>query len=295
MDESRKPLNGVTVVTTAVNLPGPVAAHRLHALGAAVTKVEPPVGDPLAVAVPDYYRFLADGQDVVTVDLKTDDGRGELAGLLRTADLLLTSHRVPALKRLGLGWERLHREYPSLSQVAVVGHTGEDADVPGHDLTFQADAGTLGESGSGAGTPPLPALPVADLGGAERAVAAATTALFGTARTGEGTYTEVALVDVVDDFAASLRFGLSGPGSPLGGGLPTYGIYPASSGHVAVAAIEPHFMQSLASLTGLGSVADITPEALTAFFSTDTAEHWAQWGRENGLPVTALRSGSAPR
>lgn len=37
-------LIGVTVVSLAVNLPGPLAAARLAELGAAVTKVEPATG-----------------------------------------------------------------------------------------------------------------------------------------------------------------------------------------------------------------------------------------------------------
>ena len=58
------------VVTTALNIPGPVAAARLRELGATVTKVEPPGGDPLALAAPDWYRELAAGQEVVRLDLK---------------------------------------------------------------------------------------------------------------------------------------------------------------------------------------------------------------------------------
>ena len=41
-----KLLDGVRVVTTALNLPGPAACARLRDLGAAVSKVEPPEGDP---------------------------------------------------------------------------------------------------------------------------------------------------------------------------------------------------------------------------------------------------------
>ena len=87
------PLSGVRVVTLAPNLPGPAAAHRLVQLGATVTKVESPAGDPLALAAPAYYRVLADGQDVRTLDLKTREGRGVLDTLLAGADLLLTSSR----------------------------------------------------------------------------------------------------------------------------------------------------------------------------------------------------------
>ncbi|SLD27552.1 Predicted acyl-CoA transferases/carnitine dehydratase [Mycobacteroides abscessus subsp. massiliense] len=44
------PLTGVNVVSLAINLPGPAACARLAEFGAAVTKVEPPGGDPLAPA-----------------------------------------------------------------------------------------------------------------------------------------------------------------------------------------------------------------------------------------------------
>src|SRR5581483_3587069 len=68
------PFDSHRVVTTAVNVPGPFAAARLRGLGAHVTKVEPPGGDPLAISAPDWYRELA-GEDVVSLDLKSADGR----------------------------------------------------------------------------------------------------------------------------------------------------------------------------------------------------------------------------
>jgi crotonobetainyl-CoA:carnitine CoA-transferase CaiB-like acyl-CoA transferase len=59
------PLQGIRVLTLAVNLPGPVAASRLCAMGASVIKVEPPGGDPLALMCPGYYEELRSGQEVV--------------------------------------------------------------------------------------------------------------------------------------------------------------------------------------------------------------------------------------
>lgn len=158
------PLEDLRVVSLALNLPGPAAAARLVALGAQVTKVEPPAGDFLAEAAPAYYAELAAGQRVVTIDLKTTAGLAELAGLLDEADLLLTSSRPAALARLGLDWASVHARWPRLCQVAIVGHAGAEADVPGHDLTYQASVGVL--------LPPvMPTVLVADLAGAERAVA----------------------------------------------------------------------------------------------------------------------------
>ena len=276
------PLEGVQVVSLAGNLPGPAAARRLVSLGASVTKVEPPSGDMLSLAASDYYQWLSAGQTVLTLDLKDPAGRAELDALLADADLLLTSHRPAALERLGLGWETLHSAFPTLSQVAIVGHGGEDADVPGHDLTYQAVAGTLGEP------PELPMLPVADLGGAERSVADAVALLFQAVRSGRGGYREVALADVVEDMAASVRFGLSGAGTALGGAMPTYGVYPAADGYVAVAAIEPHFVLGLAQALGVPGFEDVTADALTEFFATKTVTQWTQWGRDNGLPVQGI-------
>ena len=45
-----KPLDGIKVINLAVNLPGPAAAQRLSTMGADVMKVEPPLGDPMAIS-----------------------------------------------------------------------------------------------------------------------------------------------------------------------------------------------------------------------------------------------------
>ena len=103
-----RPLDGMRAVSLAVNVPGPTAAAGLVALGASVTKVEPPAGDPLAAAHPAWYDELRAGQQVVTLDLKQEADRTGLEGLLETADLLLTSNRPGALARLGLAWPVLH-------------------------------------------------------------------------------------------------------------------------------------------------------------------------------------------
>src|ERR671910_278021 len=67
-EDGYPPLRGVRVLTLAVNLPGPVAASRLCAMGASVIKVEPPGGDPLALMCPGYYRDLSAGQEVARLD-----------------------------------------------------------------------------------------------------------------------------------------------------------------------------------------------------------------------------------
>ena len=237
-------LRGVNVLSLAPNLPGPIAARRLAEMGAKVTKIEGPSGDLMAQAAPTYYEWLCTGLDVVQLNLKDEADRGTLQELLSTCDVLITSSRPAALARLGLSWEELHAAYPRLCQVAIVGHSGDDADLAGHDLTYQAHAGTL--------LPPaMPTVPVADLAGAELAVQAALALLLGrnagedsagpgagsegageqakdTGAAGRGGYYEVALAYAAEAFAMPAQCGLSAPGGLLGGALPGYRIYEAA-------------------------------------------------------------------
>ncbi|AKU14640.1 CoA transferase [Luteipulveratus mongoliensis] len=276
---SELPLAGVRVVSLAINLPGPAAAARLTTLGAEVTKVEPPSGDPLAFGGPDYYTRLTKGQEIVTLNLKDEADLDVLWTLLADTDLLVTSSRPSALARLGLDWSTLHARLPQLCQVAIVGHPGEAAEVAGHDLTYQAGVGTLQP-------PHMPTVLIADLGGAERAVADGVAALVQRGRTGEGVHREVALSDVAEDMSQPVRNRLTTAEGFLGGALPAYGIYSTASGFIAVAALEGHFWQNLTEQLGVeGSRSD-----LEAVFTTRTADEWEVWAREHDLPIAAVRS-----
>jgi len=261
--DGQLPLSGLRILTLAVNLPGPVAASRLWAMGASVVKVEPPGGDPLAWLCPGYYEDLSAGQEVVRLDLKEHDDRASLDDLLGKSDLLLTSSRPAALGRLGLSWSESHARFPGLCQVAIVGHPPPDEDAPGHDLTYQARFGTLSP-------PEMPPVLVADLAGAERAVSAAISLLFARERGHGAGYELVALSEAARSFAGPLHRGLTTPGGVLGGGFPGYGLYRACEGHVALAALEPHFWERL--LQELGVKGD--RQDLEQIFETRTAEQW---------------------
>jgi crotonobetainyl-CoA:carnitine CoA-transferase CaiB-like acyl-CoA transferase len=282
-DDSLRPLQSVRVVTLAVNLPGPQACARLHALGATVTKVEPPAGDPLDTYAPAWYRELANGQRVVSLDLKTTEGREGLEALLDCADLLVTSTRPAALERLGLGWDGVHARHPGLCHVSIVGHAPPDDGVPGHDLTYAASAGLV--------TPPqFPSSLYVDLGGAERAVSTALALLMARAGDGVGRFASVALREVAGELAAPRRHGLTTAGGLLGGGSPAYGLYRTNEGWIALAALEPAFARRLAEALGV-DVADRA--ALESAFSRRTAAAWEEWARGLDLPIVAVSSSSA--
>jgi alpha-methylacyl-CoA racemase len=135
-------LEGLRVVSTALNLPGPAACARLHELGATVTKVEPPTGDPMQAYCGAWYARLHGGIDVRRIDLKETAGRDAMHALLGHADLLVTAQRAPALDRMGLGAAQLAR-HARLCHVAITGHAAPDGDRPGHDLTYMAAQGLV--------------------------------------------------------------------------------------------------------------------------------------------------------
>lgn len=279
------PLAGIRAVSIAINLPGPAAAARLTGQGASVVTVVPPGGDPMEQYAGAYFEELHVGQEVRRLDLKTTAGRDELEGLLADADLLLTSSRPSALRRLGLDFTAVHERHPRLCQVDIVGYPGDGAEVPGHDLTYQADTGLLGE-----GRMPLSLL--VDLAGSERAAAEAAAVLVARARTGSGARREVALSDLARTMSGPLRHGLTTPGALLGGGMPVYGVYASSDGRVALAALEPHFTRALLAALDL-TPEELTRERLEQVFAQRTSAQWQAWADEHDIPLTPLRSPNA--
>jgi alpha-methylacyl-CoA racemase len=267
------PITGARVVSLAVNLPGPAAAARLCELGAAVTKVEPPGGDPLEAVSPELYARLASGQTVVRLDLKDAVDRVRLDDLLDDADLLLTSSRPSALARLGLAPGDLATRHPRLLHVAIVGHAAPDQERPGHDLTYVAAHGLVSP-------PRLPRVLVADFGGAERAATAALALLYARERGGCARSVEVALSDSAAFFALPWEHGLTAAQGPLGGGSPFYRLYEADDGWVGVAALEPRFRERL--------VAELGAEPSGDSFAGRSREEWERWAAERDLPIAAV-------
>jgi crotonobetainyl-CoA:carnitine CoA-transferase CaiB-like acyl-CoA transferase len=271
-------LAGIRVVTLAPNVPGPVAAARLRGLGAQVTKIEAPGGDPLANSAPAWYAALHDGFEVVRLDLKSPEGKAALEVYLRDADVLLTSSRPSALARLGLEWADLHARHPKVVHVAIVGEFPPHAERAGHDLTYVAQLGLLDP-------PAMPKTLLADLAGSERAVSATLGLLLKRARGGGISRAYVSLREAARVFALPAAHGMTAAGGVLGGGFSGYGMYRASDGWVAVAALEPHFTARLNERIGApGGEHD----AIAARFAENTVAHWQAWAAANDLPVIGV-------
>ena len=211
------PLHDIRVVTMALNAPGPVAAARLRAAGAAVTKVEPPSGNPLEGYCAGWYHELHEGITVERINLKSASGGSQMRDLLAAADLFLASQRPSALGRLGLDGDSLLSPSSRLNHLRWLNIVGEleAPEVPGHDLTYLAKAGLLGRE--------IPRSVFADVLAGEHAFATALLLL----RQPPGSRAQVGLYDTLATLVAARTHGLTGPGNTLGGAIPAYGLYDA--------------------------------------------------------------------
>ncbi len=263
---SASPLAGLRVVDLSRHLPGPLIGHLLADLGARVVKVEEPrEGDPVRLAPPlvrgrsALAALLLSGVESVALDLKQPAGKEVLSRLLEDADVLLESFRPGTLARLGFPPEELRARFPNLviCSLSGWGQDGPWASRAGHDLTYQAQAGTL------APTAAMPPYPAADLIGAWSALASILAALVERERRPEkgGVRIDASLFDAAlyANLTAWAEEGAAGPGRSrrvgephgLAGALPCYNLYAtADDGWLAVAALEPPFWRRFCEAAG---------------------------------------------
>ena len=193
------PLAGIRIVEMTVAVQGPVAGVYLGDMGAEVIKVEPPLGDPTR-----YMRFHDNntpegtvgpqfiasnrGKRSICMDLTTPLGRNAMIKLLKTADVLLTNYRTPALAGLGLDYDQLCKQFPRLIYASVngFGPQGPDANKAMLDGAAVARGGLSAMTGPPDGPPMVLGAIIGDTAGGMQLALATMTALFARERTGSG-------------------------------------------------------------------------------------------------------------
>ncbi len=253
LPKTLKPLKGKRILSLCLNLPGPAAIMRMKDMGAKCTKIEPksPSGfetrnstDPMARYQPEAYKLLHTDVKVIQLDLKKLEGQTKLHKLLKETDVLLTSFRPSALKKLKLTRTLIKRCHPHLSWIAIVGEHGSRAEYPGHDLTYLAENGMVDGLN-------LPASLFADMAGSLMVTEAVLTSLMLAQVKNKGQHREVALSNAAHYLGLPRQWGLTGPKNLLGGIHAGYNVYQCKDGRVAIAALEIHFIQRLIKLIGL--------------------------------------------
>lgn len=294
-----QPLQGVRVLDLTTLLPGPLATLILAEAGAEVLKVERPgTGDELRIFPPQMegeslgFALLNRGKQSLALDLKTEEGKEALLGLVKDADVLVEQFRPGVMKRLGLDYEVLKSVNPGLIYCSITGYgqSGDKANRAGHDLNYMAATGMLAMGGDETGRPVIPPALVADIGGGTYpAVMNVLLALMQRDRTGEGCWLDIAMTDHLFPFmvyplgeaAATGKSPLPGR-ELLTGGSPRYRIYQTSDGrYLSVAPLEQRFWENFCQAIGLEEAlwndeadAEATLKGVAACVAADTAENW---------------------
>lgn len=255
----RQALTGIHVIEVAAYIPGPACTQILVGMGAQVTKVERPGGDPMrglepldATGESPQFRVLNQGKDHRTLDLKLAEDVAHLRELVKTADVLVDGFRPGVLERLGLGAAALHELNPRLIYCAISGFgtRPEDSRQAGHDLNFVARSGFLAMTSAGDELA-MPGAQLADLTSGLMAATAILGALHARDRTGLGCFLDVpmdrAMRWLMEPWYAVVQAGIpvsKEEGTILAGSLACYRLYRAADGrYLAVAALEPHFWE----------------------------------------------------
>jgi crotonobetainyl-CoA:carnitine CoA-transferase CaiB-like acyl-CoA transferase len=244
-------LDGLRVLDLTRLLPGPYCSLLLADFGADVIKVEDLGAGDYAREDPPAFAGLNRGKRSLRLDLKSSAGRDAFLRLARDTDVVLESFRPGVMDRLGVGWERLRAENPSLVYCAITGY-GQDGplrDRAGHDLNYLARAGLLALSGEADGPPVQSAGQIADLGGGALMAAFGILAAL---RSGQGQFVDVSMADGALSWLALLA---ARPESrrgalTLGGGIACYRPYRCADGYVALGALEPKFFAAFCAGVG---------------------------------------------
>ena len=295
---SSLPLNRVRVLDLSRILPGPYSTRILADFGAQVVKIEPPGGGdwlrlapPLVDGTGILFQALNQGKQSLTLNLKSDEGQTILLRLVETADVLLESFRPGVMERLGVGYERLAEANSRLVYCSLSGY-GQDGpyrERAGHDLNYIGLTGLLDLTGSREGSPVIPGVPIADLSGALWAAFGILLALPAREQTGQGQRVDGSLLGgALACMPMAVSHSLGGQpvkrgGSTLTGGLVCYNVYETADGeHMALGALEPHFLQAFCVAAGredwLDRQNDVDQASLiaelAALFRTQPRAYW---------------------
>jgi crotonobetainyl-CoA:carnitine CoA-transferase CaiB-like acyl-CoA transferase len=272
------PLAGLRVLELARILAGPWAGQLLADLGADVIKVErkgagddtrgwgPPFvqaadGSHLGAA---YFHGANRGKRSIELDFETPEGQRLVKKLAARSDVLIENFKVGGLKKFGLDYDSMSKEFPRLIYCSVsgFGQTGPYASRAGYDLMAQGIGGFMSVTGASGGEPTRAGIPIADIMTGVYAVVGILAAIHERNTTGRGTLVDGALVDTQVGMMANqaLNYLVSGKVPERVGNthpnIVPYQVFPVADGHIIIATGNDSQFVKLCGVLGEPSLAE---------------------------------------
>jgi formyl-CoA transferase len=199
-----KALEGVRVLDMTHVQSGPAGTQLLAWMGADVIKIELPGRGDITRSqlrdIPDvdslYFTTLNCNKRSLELDVKSDEGRGIFAELVRRSDVLVENLGPGAMDRLGFTWERIQELNPRLVYASVKGFgPGTLEHAKAYEPIAQATGGAMSTTGFEDGPPLVSGAQIGDTGTGVLLFGAIVTALYQRTSTGRGQRVRVAMRD----------------------------------------------------------------------------------------------------
>ena len=244
------PLDGIKVLDLTRVLAGPYATMLLGDLGAEIIKIEQPdTGDesrnfgPFKNGFSLYFMSVNRGKRSVTLNLKTERGQAIFKQLLAHTDVLVENFRPGTMEKLGLNYDTLKPEHPSLIYAACsgFGQTGPYAQQGAYDMIIQGMGGIISITGEPEGPPVRVGTSISDITAALFTTIGILSALHHRNQTGKGQFVDVAMLDslvAVLENAVVRYFATGEAPKPLGARHPAitpFEAFASADGHVIIA------------------------------------------------------------
>jgi crotonobetainyl-CoA:carnitine CoA-transferase CaiB-like acyl-CoA transferase len=200
-------LHDIRVLDFSRVLAGPFATMMLGDFGATVTKVERPGGgdetrswgppyDDRGEAT--YFQSVNRNKQSIVLDLRDEADVDRARRLAGESDVVVENFRPGVMDRLGLGYEQLRAQQPTLIYCSITGFGGgAGAQLPGYDLLVQALGGLMSITGEPDGPPQKVGVALVDVLAGLFATVGILAALRDRDATGEGQLVEVNLLSAL--------------------------------------------------------------------------------------------------
>jgi crotonobetainyl-CoA:carnitine CoA-transferase CaiB-like acyl-CoA transferase len=294
---------------------GPWGTLQLADLGATVIKVEDPAtGGDVGRYVPPFrkgedslfFETFNRGKRSVSLDLRTEAGRGVFEDLVEHVDAVASNLRGDQPARLGLTYAALRARNPRIvcASLSGFGMTCSRAAQPAYDYVLQAMAGWMSQTGEPDGPPTKSGLSLVDYSAGYALGLTLLSAVWRARRDGVGGDVDVSLLRVAQSlltylgtWAATHGHEVPRRGESAHPSIVPFQAFRCADGWISVAAAKQKFWRALAAVLDIPDderfkdmdARDANRDALLPLlrerFAAEPADTWVARLEAAGVPV----------